>query len=206
MFHERISTEEQLRAVIGHPSHRVLAKHVRALDAHSRAFIAASPYVVIGSADRRGAIDVSPKGDPPGFVHVLDDRTLAVPERPGNRKADTFTNLLQNDRVGLLFLVPGKNETLRISGTGAIVRDRWLRDRLAVQGKAPELVLVVAVEEVFFHCSKCAIRSQLWNAADWPDTSTLPSLARAMVDAGRLTETQEQMQALIDKDIRERLY
>jgi len=161
---------------------------------------------VIGSADRRGAIDVSPKGDPPGFVHVLDDRTLAVPERPGNRKADTFTNLLQNDRVGLLFLVPGKNETLRISGTGAIVRDRWLRDRLAVQGKAPELVLVVAVEEVFFHCSKCAIRSKLWNAADWPDPSTLPSLAQAMVDAGRLTETPEQMQALIDKDIRERLY
>jgi hypothetical protein len=206
MFCERISTEEQLREVIGHPSHRVLAKHVRALDAHCRAFIAASPYVVIGSADQRGAIDVSPKGDPPGFVHVLDDRTLAVPERPGNRKADTFTNVLQNDRVGLLFLVPRKPETLRISGIGTIVRDRWLRDRLVVQGKAPELVLVVAVEEVFFHCTKCAIRSQLWNAADWPDPSTLPSLAQAMVDAGRLTETQEQMQALIDKDIRERLY
>jgi len=206
MFCERISTEEQLRAVIGHPSHRVLAKHVRALDVHCRTFIAASPYVVIGSADRGGAIDVSPKGDPPGFVHVLDDRTLAVPERPGNRKADTFTNVLQNDRVGLLFLVPGKPETLRISGTGTIVRDRWLRDRLVVRDRAPELVLVVAVEEVFFHCSKCVIRSQLWNAADWPDPSALPSLAQAMVDAGRLTETRDQMQALIDRDIRERLY
>lgn len=206
MFSDFISTEEQLRAVIGHPSHRVLAKHVRALDAHCRAFIAASPYVVIASADGDGAIDVSPKGDPPGFVHVLDDRTLAVPERPGNRKADTFTNVLQNDRVGLLFLVPGKAESLRISGTGALIRDRWLRDRLKVKAKVPELVLVVAVQEVFFHCSKCVVRSQLWNAVDWPDPSNLPSLAQAMVDAGRLTETPEQMQALIDNDVRERLY
>jgi uncharacterized protein len=206
MFAERISTEDALRSVIGHPSQRVLAKHVHALDEHSRAFIAASPYVVIGSSDGHGAIDVSPKGDPPGFVHVLDDRTLAVPERPGNRKADTFTNVLQNDRVGLLFLVPGKAETLRVSGSAVVVRDGWLRDRLAARGRLPELVLVVAIEEVFFHCAKCAVRSQLWNPADWPDPSTLPSLAQAMVDAGRLTETTEQMQALIDADVRERLY
>ena len=206
MFADVVTTEEQLRAVIGHPSPRVLAKHVHALDRHGRAFIAKSPFVLVGSADGVGAIDISPKGDPPGFVHVLDDKTLAIPERPGNRKADTFTNILQTARVGLLFLIPGKAETLRVSGTGTIVRDRWLLERLAVNGRTPELALAVAVEEVFFHCSKCVLRSRLWNAADWPDLSGLPSLAEAMVAAGKLTETPEQMQALIDKDIRERLY
>jgi PPOX class probable FMN-dependent enzyme len=137
---------------------------------------------------------------------VLDDKTLAIPERPGNRKADTFSNLIQNQSVGLLFLIPGKQETLRVSGTAAIVRDQWLRDRLAVHDKTPELALAVTVEEVFFHCAKCVIRSQLWSAGSWPDLAGLPTLAQAMVDAGRLAETPEQMQALIDEDIRQRLY
>jgi PPOX class probable FMN-dependent enzyme len=196
MFADVVTAEAQLRAHIGHPSHRVLAKHVTALDVHSRAFIARSPLVMIAS----------PKGDPPGFVHVLDDRTLAIPERPGNRKADTFSNLIENRRVGLLFMIPGKQETLRVSGSAAIVRDQWLRDRLAAHGKTPELALAVTVEEVFFHCAKCVIRSQLWNPGGWPDLSGLPTLAQAMVDAGGLAETPAQMQALIDQDIRQRLY
>lgn len=206
MFADIVTTAEQLRAVIGYPSRRVLAKHVTALDAHCRAFVARSPFVLIASANGAGSMDVSPKGDPPGFVHVLDDKTLAIPERPGNRKADTLSNLIQNQRVGLLFLIPGKQETLRVSGTAAIVRDRWLRDRLAVHDKTPELALAVTVEEVFFHCAKCVIRSQLWSAGSWPDLAGLPTLAEAMVDAGRLAETPEQMQALIDEDIRQRLY
>lgn len=206
MFADIVTTAEQLRAVIGYPSQRVLAKHVTALDAHCRAFVARSPFVLIASTNGAGSMDVSPKGDPPGFVHVLDDKTLAIPERPGNRKADTFSNLIQNQRVGLLFLIPGKQETLRVSGTAAIVRDRWLRDRLAVHDKTPELALAVTVEEVFFHCAKCVIRSQLWSAGSWPDLAGLPTLAEAMVDAGRLAETPEQMQALIDEDIRQRLY
>lgn len=206
MFADVVTTEAQLRAHIGHPSHRVLAKHVTALDVHSRAFIARSPLVLIASANGAGSMDVSPKGDPPGFVHVLDDRTLAIPERPGNRKADTFSNLIENRCVGLLFMIPGKQETLRVSGSAAIVRDQWLRDRLAVHGKTPELALAVTVEEVFFHCAKCVIRSQLWNPGGWPDLSGLPTLAQAMVDAGGLAETPAQMQALIDQDIRQRLY
>lgn len=206
MFADIVTTAEQLRAVIGYPSQRVLAKHVTALDAHCRAFVARSPFVLIASTNGAGSMDVSPKGDPPGFVHVLDDKTLAIPERPGNRKADTLSNLIQNQRVGLLFLIPGKQETLRVSGTAAIVRDRWLRDRLAVHDKTPELALAVTVEEVFFHCAKCVIRSQLWSAGSWPDLAGLPTLAEAMVDAGRLAETPEQMQALIDEDIRQRLY
>lgn len=151
-------------------------------------------------------MDVSPKGDPPGFVLVLDDTTLAIPERPGNRHADPFSNLVQNPHVGLLFLIPGKQETLRLSGTAVIVRDQWLRDQMAIAGKTPQFAIVVTIREAFFQCAKCVIRSRLWDATHWPDVAGLPSLARAMVDAGRLEETLEEMQALIDKDVRERLY
>ena len=206
LFSETITSERELRSILGDPSHRVLAKHVTSLDRHCRAFIAKCPFVVVGSGDRQGAIDVSPKGDPPGIVQVLDDTTLAVPERLGNRKADTFSNILHNDRVGLLFLIPGKHETLRVSGRGAIVRDRWLRDRFVVNDRAPELVLVVSVLEVFFHCTKCMLRSHLWDPSKWPDVTGLPTLARAMVDAGRLSESVDEMQALIANDVSHRLY
>jgi uncharacterized protein len=206
MFADIVTTAAQLRVHIGHPSHRVLAKHVTALDVHCRAFIGRSPFVLIASASGAGAMDVSPKGDTPGFVQVLDDKTVAIPERPGNRKADTFSNVIENPRVGLLFMIPGKPETLRVSGSAAIVRDQWLRDRLAAHGKTPELALVVTIDEVFFHCAKCVLRSQLWSVERWPDLAGLPTLAQAMVDAGRLAETPEQMQALIDQDIRQRLY
>jgi hypothetical protein len=205
-FSEIVTTESQFRAVIGHPSHRVLRKHITALDEHCRAFIARCPFVLIASADVEGNIDVSPKGDPPGFVRVLDDTTIAIPERPGNRRADTFANLVQSPHVGLLFLIPGKQETLRVSGTAVIVRDQWLRDEMAIAGKTPELAIAVTVKEAFLHCAKCVIRSRLWDAANWLDVADLPSLARAMVDAGKLEETPEEMQALIDKDARERLY
>lgn len=206
MFSEIVTTESQLRAIIGHPSHRVLGKHIAALDENCRAFIAKSPFVLIASADGAGNMDVSPKGDPPGFVRVLDHTTLVIPERPGNRHADTFSNLVQNRHVGLLFLIPGKQETVRVSGTAVIVRDRWLRDPMAIAGKAPELAIAVTVKEAFFHCAKCVIRSRLWSPIEWPDLAGLPSLAQAMVDAGKLEETPEEMQALIDKDARERLY
>jgi uncharacterized protein len=205
-FSEIITTESQLRAIIGYPSHRVLRKHITALDRHCRAFIAKCPFVLIASADGAGNMDVSPKGDPAGFVQVLDDTTLAIPERPGNRHADTFLNLLQNRHVGLLFLIPGKQETLRVSGAAVIVRDQRLRGAMAIAGKVPELAIVVTVKEVFFHCAKCITRSQLWCATQWPDVADLPSLAQAMVDAGKLEDTPEEMQALIDKDARERLY
>lgn len=205
-FREVVSTEAQFRAVIGNPSHRVLRKQVGALDDHCRAFIARCPFLLIASSDAEGNMDVSPKGDPVGFVRVLDDSTLAVPDRPGNRRADTFRNLLQNPHVGMLFLIPGKSETLRIGGTAIIVRDQWLRDEMAIAGKPPDFAVVVHVEKVFFHCSKCVIRSKLWDGAHWPELAGLPSLAQTMVDAGKLEETVEEMHALIEKDARDRLY
>lgn len=206
MFSDVVTTEAQLRSTLGQPSHRVLAKHVSSLDRHCRAFIAKTPFLLVASCDRNGSMDISPKGDPAGFVAVLDDTTLAIPERLGNRKAETFSNILQNAAVGLLFLIPGKQEALRVSGKAKIVRDAWLRERLSLHDRVPDFVLVVDVEEVFFHCTKCILRSHLWDPSAWPDLSGLPSLAEAMVDAGRLDETVDEMQALIDSDIQQRLY
>src|SRR5215470_16402426 len=138
-FSEVVSTEAQFREVTGNPSHRVLRKQIAHLDEHARAFIAKCPFLLISSCDGEGRMDISPKGDPPGFVRVLDDQTLAIPDRPGNRRADTFKNLLQNPHVGLLFMIPGRPETLRVSGRAFIVRDRALREKMAVDGKLPQL-------------------------------------------------------------------
>jgi PPOX class probable FMN-dependent enzyme len=151
-------------------------------------------------------MDVSPKGDPPGFVQVLDDHTLVIPERPGNRRADTFCNLLVNRNVALIFMIPGKRETLRVAGTAAIVRDQWIRSRMAVKDRVPEFAIVVRVDEAFFHCAKCMVRSKLWEPAEWPPTDGLPSLAETSVAHARLDQPVHEIQAMIDKGLRERLY
>ncbi len=205
-FRGVVLSEEEIEAVLGRPSSRVLAKVTGSLDGICRAFIARSPFVLIASSDRDGNFDVSPKGDPAGFVRVLDDRTLAVPERPGNRRADTFRNILQNPRVGLIFLVPGKRETLRVSGTAAIVRDDELRESMALGGKVPDLALVVSVREAFMHCAKCIVRSHLWEPASWPALDGLPSLAEAMVAHGKLDISVPDMEARIEDDAQNRLY
>ena len=206
-FREVISSVEGLEAVLGRPGPRVLAKVTSAIDALSRDFIARSPFVLVASSDGEGNFDVSPKGDPPGFVRVLDGgRALAIPERPGNRRADTFRNVLRNPRVGLIFLVPGKSETLRVSGTASIVRDIELREEMALGGKVPELALVVAVREAFVHCTKCVVRSRLWEPDRWPALDGAPSLAEMMVAHGRLSDTVAEMQQVIDNDANTRLY
>jgi uncharacterized protein len=205
-FRDVISTVEGLEAVLGRPGPRVLAKVTDRIDGLGRDFIARSPFVLVASSDGEGNFDVSPKGDPPGFVRVLDGgRALAIPERPGNRRADTFRNVLRNPRVGLIFLVPGKAETLRVGGTAAIVRDAALREEMAAGGKVPELALVVAVREAFVHCTKCVVRSRLWEPDHWPALDGLPSLAEMMVAHGRLSDTVAEMQAVIDDDASTRL-
>jgi uncharacterized protein len=206
-FRDVISTVEGLEAVLGRPGPRVLAKVTDRIDGLGRDFIARSPFVLVASSDGEGNFDVSPKGDPPGFVRVLDGgRALAIPERPRNRRADTFRNVLRNPRVGLIFLVPGKAETLRVGGTAAIVRDAALREEMAAGGKVPELALVVAVREAFVHCTKCVVRSRLWEPDHWPALDGLPSLAEMMVAHGRLSDTVAEMQAVIDDDASTRLY
>lgn len=205
-FSDVVTSLVELRKVLGEPSHRVLRKEVSALDAHCEAFIGKAAFVLIASGDRRGRMDVSPKGDPPGFVRILDSHTLAIPDRPGNRRLDTFRNVLENPQVGLLFLVPGKQETLRVAGNASIVRDRALLDAMCIEGNAPEFALVVRVQRVMFHCGKCVIRSGLWSADRWPDPSGLPTLAEAMVHQGGLDESVTEMQALIERDAVNRLY
>lgn len=201
-FKNVITTEEELREVIGHPSSRVTDKVIDYIDDVCASFIDASPFMVISSADKDGNLALSPKGGPPGFVMVYDQKTLLVPDRPGNKRADTLSNILQNPKIGAFFMVPGKRETLRVSGTAQIVRDEDLLRQFIVKGKPPILLIAITVEEAFFHCAKCVVRSQIWDVRDLK----LPSLAEAMVKHGDLDITVGEMQAIIEKDEHERLY
>jgi len=169
-------------------------------------FIAACPFVMVATRGADGRLDLSPKGDPAGFVAVLDEKTLAIPDRLGNNRLDTFENLLVHREVGLFFIIPGNGDTLRVSGMGRIVRDNALQAKLAVDGKVPNLVLVVSVEEAFMHCPKCTVRSRLWRPELWPDCADVPTLAEAMVAHGALSESVPEMQAIIDNDGATRLY
>ncbi|MBE9211620.1 pyridoxamine 5'-phosphate oxidase family protein [Plectonema cf. radiosum LEGE 06105] len=205
-FSEIITSTAQLREVMGYPSHRVIDIVIPKLDKHCRAFIAKSPLLFIASSNSRGNMDISPKGDPPGFVKILDDNTLAIPDRPGNRRADTFQNILENSQVGLIFLVPGKGETLRISGSAMIVRDIPLRESMAMNGKIPNFALIVNIKEAFFHCAKCMLRSKVWQSENWESIDNLPSLAQTMIDAANLKESVEEIQSLIEQDERFGLY
>ncbi|MFN8378881.1 MAG: pyridoxamine 5'-phosphate oxidase family protein [Anaerolineae bacterium] len=204
-FQHVITNKDELRAVLGTPARLTVAKTLHALDGHSRDFIARSPFLVIASGDGRGHMDVSAKGDPGGFVEVLNDTTLAIPDRPGNRRADTFLNVLNNPAVGLLFLVPGKSETLRVNGHAQIVHDSWLLEQMAERGKTPALVLVVHIEEVFFHCAKCVLRSGLWESETWPSLDGLASLARVLADQTGLSSEAEVDRA-VEESYRARLY
>ena len=203
---EILTTKEEVEAVLGKPTPRVLAKVVDALDDIRLAFIARTPFVLVASSDAAGHVDISPKGDPAGFVHVLDRRTIAIPERPGNRRADTFHNVLQNPKVGLIFMIPGKGETLRVSGTARIARDPWLLEQMAVADRVPDLALVVTVEEAFMHCTKCMVRSRIWQPDTW-NAGGLASMAEAVIVHGRLVDSSvAELQAMSENDIRTRLY
>jgi len=205
-FKEIIRTEEELRFIMGSPTQRALDKTITALDEHCRAFIASSPFLLIASSDAQGRHDVSPKGDPPGFVQVLDERTLAIPDRPGNRRADTFANILQQPQIALLFFIPGKEDTLRVNGRAQIVRDLALREHMAVQGKVPDLALVVEVQEAFIHCPKCMVRSHLWEPERWPSLAEVPTMAQTFVAHAKIDQPVAEVQASIDQAVKERLY
>lgn len=205
-FSDVIRTEDGLREVLGHPSSGAADKAIDHIDTHFAGFIAQSPFVLIGSSDRDGNQDVSPKGDPSGFVVVLDEHTLAIPDRPGNRRGDTFSNIIENPAVALFFMVPGVPETLRVQGRASIVRDAALRERMSVNGRAPQLAIVVDVDEAFMHCAKCVVRADLWEPESWPNRDSVPSLSAAKIDQKKLAVTPEQMAEAMAKDVRERLY
>ena len=173
-----VSTVEELREILGTPIQRVAEKVRPGLIELDRQWLACSPLCVVATSDAQGRLDASPKGDPAGLlVHVLDDQTIALAERPGNRRADGFLNVLQNPHVGLLFLVPGRADTLRVNGRARLVREAPFLDDMAVKGRRPVLAMVVEIEEVFHHCQKAFLRSALWQPETW-DPDALPSRAQ----------------------------
>jgi PPOX class probable FMN-dependent enzyme len=206
-FKEVITSVDELRSLMGEPSEVALRKDIGRLDRHCRDFIARAPFVLVSTADRAGRCDVSPKGDAPGFVLVVDDHHLLIPDRPGNKRFDGMRNLLDNPGIGLLFLVPGSEETLRINGRARIVRDpEWLT-RLAAHGKVPQLAIAVEVDEAFLHCAKCVKRSGLWEPARWPDREGLASPAQMFRDHAKLTSmTVEELDQRLQEGYRKNLY
>lgn len=200
---------ETFRGLHGDGSEVVYRKSIGCIDPLAARFLEMSSLVVVSSRDQDGNMDVSPRGDPPGSMRVLSPGRLALPDRPGNRRADTFTNVLQDAHVGLLCLVPGIDETLRISGRGRISRDADLLASMEVRGHVPRLALVVDVDEVFIHCGKALKRGRIWDPAAYVDRSTYPSMGQVMHAHGRLDEvgvSETEMHRVADEDYRENVY
>jgi len=189
-----VTDEAELRDLVGEPVPRVAEKARPALDELDRRWLAASPLCLLATAAADGSCDVSPRGDPPGSVLVLDDRTLVLPDRPGNRRVDSLGNVLGNPHVGLLFLVPGRGDTLRVNGRAELVRDAPFFDRLVVRGHRPRLALVVHVREVLYHCSKAFLRSAVWEPSSWAP-ETVPSRARIAQALERRGESLADLEA-----------
>ena len=170
-----ITSAAEIRRLLGPVFESQVNKIIDHIDPHCRAWIERCPFIVVSSMDADGAMDVSPKGDPPGFVKVVDEHTLAIPDRLGNNRGDTFLNVLQNPSIGIVFIMPKRREVVRVSGTAQVVTDADLLETMAVQGKRPDLALVVRVKEAFFHCGKSMIRSGLWEPDRWGPIDGLPS-------------------------------
>lgn len=207
-----LGDENAVREVIGAPMDLAVKKAIPKLDKFSRELIERSPFLTLGTANANGKADVSPRGDAPGFVLILDDNTLFIPERPGNNRVDSLTNITQNPNVGLLFMVPGFDETLRVNGRATVVRDETLLERCAVKGRVPKLGVLVAVEEAYLHCAKAFRRSKLWDPASLQDRGEMPSLGKiimaqtAAADAMPSDEEISVVDELIEDNYRNELY
>ena len=201
----QITTVEQLEAIIGSPLPATAAKLRHSLVEIDRAWLAGSPLVFLATSDDQGNLDVSPKGDPAGFALVLDDTTIVLPERPGNRRADGFHNILRNPHVGLIFLIPGRGDTLRINGRATLVADADYFDQLTVRGHRPSLALVVDIDEVFYHCSKAFLRSETWDPESWhPDAAPRRAVIAKATD--RATERLEDLDEYYGPSYADRIY
>lgn len=202
-----ITTTEDLVALIGLPNERAATKGRDHLLEVDRQWLAASPLCIVSTADAQGRCDASPKGDPAGHLaHVLDERTVALAERPGNKRADGFHNVLANPHVGLLFLIPGRGDTLRINGRARLVSDADFLDDMAIKGRRPLLALVVEIEDVFFHCSKAFLRSELWKPETWAPTATVPRRAVIAHEVERDTRSVAELDVYYGPSYSEGLY
>ena len=200
-----VTTEAELRAIVGHPVPATANKVKDRLSHAQRDWLAHSPLGFVATTDAEGRVDVSPKGDPPGFVHILGDTTIAIPERPGNRRVDGFVNVLQRPRVGTVFLIPGRGDTLRINGTARILSDADYFDAMAVDRKRPILALEIDVDEVFFHCPKAFLRSDAWKPETW-DPAAVPTVAQLAKAIKPEMSDQELEEYYAEENIRKILY
>ena len=200
-----VNTVDELRAIVGHPSEYVANKVGAKLAPIHQDWLAHSPLGFVATTDADGNVDVSPKGDPKGFVHVIDDTTIAIPERPGNKRVDGYLNVLERPHVGTLFLIPGRGDTLRINGRATVLSDADYFDAMSVQGKRPILALEIAVREVFFHCAKAFLRSDAWKPETWTPEA-LPSVAQ-MAQALRTNMSLAELERYYSEDnVRTMLY
>jgi PPOX class probable FMN-dependent enzyme len=202
---DQIDSTAALRDHFGAVSPLAQRKVLPRLDQHCREFIKLSPFLVLASADDAGGVDASPRGDAPGFVAILDDTTLLLPDRPGNNRVDSYSNIVANPGVGLLFFVPGVDETLRVNGTAVIISDADLLDGLSVNGKPPKAGLMITVQEAFFHCGKALKRSHLWDPNRQIERANFPSLGRIIADQTGQCSADE-ADALIENAYRVKLY
>jgi PPOX class probable FMN-dependent enzyme len=208
---EFVITDEQALRALFHPTHPLAAqKCLPALDKHAQDFIRRSPFICVGTQGVDGKADVSPRGDPVGFVRILDQNTLAIPDRPGNNRLDTFANILANPNVGLLFIIPGFDDTLRVNGRASLVTDPDILKAMSVDGRVPKLAILLRIGEVFMHCAKAFRRSHLWDPTHFQDRSEMPSLSKIVLDqtTGAPTDAGE-MRRLDDEledDYRKTMY
>ncbi|MFQ3545136.1 pyridoxamine 5'-phosphate oxidase family protein [Halobacillus rhizosphaerae] len=204
---ETVKTPEELHELQGTPGKVALNKVIHRIDEHASQFIAHSPFLLLSTANKNGICDCSPRGDAPGFVQVLDPLHLLIPERMGNKRMDSLKNILENPQAGLLFIIPGLEETMRVNGTASIVKDKDLMEMMEAKGHIPDLGIIIKVEECFIHCAKAFKRSHLWNKEKWPDTSSLPSPAKIMAAHAQIKDVDEKkVQSSFDESYTKRLY
>ena len=185
-----VASEDELRGNYGEPMDIALMKQLGKLDAHCKDFISRSPFLCIGTSAADGKADVSPRGDPPGFVQVLDDNTIFIPDRPGNNRLDTMSNIVANPDVGLLFLIPGFEDALRVNGKAKLVKDKKILERCAVNRKVPTMGITVEINEAYLHCAKAVRRSKLWKAESQQDRKEMPTLAQMILEQVATPEKQ----------------
>lgn len=206
MTETTLGSADELRALYGEPAGLAAKKAIPALDKHCRRFIELSPFLVLGSSKPNGPADVSPKGDAPGFVRVLDANTIAIPDRPGNNRVDSMLNIVENPHVAVIFMIPGISETLRVNGRAKISTEPVLLEAMAVNGKLPRSAIVIDVDEAFLHCAKAFIRSKLWDPASQVERKTLPPLSKIIADQVGETIDVEQSEKRLEEAYRRTLY
>ena len=195
-----VANEDDLRGNYGEPMDIALMKQLGKLDTHCKEFISRSPFLCIGTSAADGKADVSPRGDPPGFVQVLDDNTIFIPDRPGNNRLDTMSNIIANPNVGLLFLIPGFEDALRVNGKAKLVKDEKILERCAVNRKVPTMGIMVEINEAYLHCAKAVRRSKLWKVESQQDRKEMPTLAQMILEQVATPEKQPTKEEIKEGD------